>query len=84
MNFSEKLKKAAKELNLTQVQMAGMTGKSKASISQYLAGKQIPPEEQQRDIAVALGLKEDYFSKADDRMPRRFRHRKRKIALSRV
>lgn len=69
MNFSEKLKKAAKELNLTQVQMAGMTGKSKASISQYLAGKQIPPEEQQRDIAVALGLKEDYFSKADDRMP---------------
>ena len=33
MNFSEKLKKAAKELNLTQVQMAGMTGKSKASIS---------------------------------------------------
>lgn len=69
MNFSEKLKKAAKELNLTQMQMAGMTGKSKASISQYLAGKQIPPEEQQRDIAVALGLKEDYFSKADDRMP---------------
>ena len=33
MNFSEKLKKAAKELNLTQVQMAGMTGKSKASVS---------------------------------------------------
>ena len=67
MNFSEKLKKAAKELNLTQVQMAGMTGKSKASISQYLAGKQIPPEEQQRDIAVSLGLEEDYFSKPSDR-----------------
>lgn len=69
MSFSEKLKKAVKELNLTQTQIAGMTGKSKASISQYISGKQIPSEEQQRDIAVSLGLEEDYFSKADDRMP---------------
>lgn len=69
MKFSEKLRKAMNHLNLTQTQMVGLIGKSKASISQYLSGKQIPSEEQQRDIAVALGLKEDYFSKADDRMP---------------
>ena len=67
MSFSEKLKKAVKELNLTQTQIAGMTGKSKASISQYISGKQIPSEEQQRDIAVSLGLEEDYFSKPSDR-----------------
>lgn len=67
MSFSEKLKKAVKELNLTQTQIAGMTGKSKASISQYISGKQIPSEAQQRDIAVSLGLEEDYFSQSGDR-----------------
>ena len=69
MKFSEKLRKAMKELNLTQTQTVGLIGKSKASISQYLSDKQVPSEAKQRDIAVALGLKEDYFSKADDRMP---------------
>lgn len=57
-----------KELNLTQTQMIGLIGKSKASISQYLSDKQVPSEAKQRDIAVALGLEEDYFSKLDDRM----------------
>ena len=57
-----------KELNLTQTQMVGLIGKSKASISQYLSDKQVPSEAKQRDIAVALGLEEDYFSKLDDRM----------------
>lgn len=68
MKFSEKLRKAMKELNLTQTQMVGLIGKSKASISQYLSDKQVPSEAKQRDIAVALGLEEDYFSKLDDRM----------------
>ena len=56
MKFSEKLRKAMKELNMTQAQMVGLTGKSKASISQYLSDKQVPSEAKQRDIAVALGL----------------------------
>ena len=68
MKFSEKLRKAMKELNLTQAQMVGLTGKSKASISQYLSDKQVPSEVKQREIAVALGLEEDYFSKLDDRV----------------
>lgn len=68
MKFSEKLRKAMKELNLTQAQMVGLIGKSKASISQYLSDKQVPSEAKQRDIAVALGLEEDYFSKLDDRV----------------
>ena len=61
--FSEKLKKAMQELHLNQRQVCGMTGKSKGSVSQYLSGKQIPSEDVQRDIAVSLGLDQDYFTK---------------------
>lgn len=63
MNFSEKLKTAMHELHLNQRQVCGMTGKSKGSVSQYLSGKQIPSEDVQRDIAVSLGLDQDYFTK---------------------
>ena len=65
MNFSEKLKTAMQELHLNQRQVCGMTGKSKGSVSQYLSGKQIPSEDVQRDIAVSLGLDQDYFAKDD-------------------
>lgn len=65
MKFSEKLKKAMQELHLNQRQVCGMTGKSKGSVSQYLSGKQIPSEDVQRDIAVSLGLDQDYFTKDD-------------------
>ena len=51
------------ELHLNQRQVCGMTGKSKGSVSQYLSGKQIPSEDVQRDIAVSLGLDQDYFTK---------------------
>lgn len=63
--FSEKLKKAMQELHLNQRQVCGMTGKSKGSVSQYLSGKQIPSEDVQSDIAVSLGLDQDYFKKDD-------------------
>lgn len=65
MRFAEKLRNAMQELDLNQVQVCGLTGKSKASISQYLSGKQIPSEEVQSKIATALGLSSDYFAKAD-------------------
>lgn len=61
MYFSEKLKNAMQELHLNQTQVCSMTGKSKGSVSQYLSGKQIPSEAVQRDIAIALGLAEDFF-----------------------
>ena len=53
MRFSEKLKKAMQQLGLRQSQVAGMTGCSKGSISQYLSGKNIPLADKQRDIAVS-------------------------------
>lgn len=63
MKFHEKLKKAMTELHLTQAQVVGMTGCSKAAISQYLSGKNTPSEQKQHDIAEALGLNPDYFER---------------------
>lgn len=68
MTFAEKLKQAMKDLSLNQRQVCGLTGKSKGSVSQYLSGKQIPPEETQIAIAIALGLASDYFTKSDSEM----------------
>lgn len=61
MTFSEKLKKAMEDLNISQKQLVCMTGIGKSSISQYLNGKNIPSEQRQKDIAVSLGLEADYF-----------------------
>ena len=66
--FNAKLKQVMQELKLNQIQLCGLTGKSKGSISQYLSGKQIPPDSVQSDIAVALGLAPDYFSKSDKKV----------------
>lgn len=61
MFFNEKLKNVMQELHLNQVQVCGLTGKSKGSVCQYLSGKQIPSEAVQREIAKSLGLAEDFF-----------------------
>lgn len=63
MTFSEKLKKAMEDLNISQKQLVCMTGIGKSSISQYLNGKNIPSEQRQKDIAVSLGLEADYFER---------------------
>jgi DNA-binding helix-turn-helix protein len=64
--FETRFREAMQTLGLKQIQVAGMTGRSKASISQYLSGDQVPSETAQRDIARSLGLPEDYFSRPDD------------------
>ena len=66
MRFSDKLKQAMKERDLNQKQVCGLTGKSPASISQYLSGKQVPSEETQESMAAALGLAGNYFSQLDE------------------
>lgn len=65
MNFAQSLSQAMQELRLSQVQVVGLTGKSKGSISQYLSGKQVPSERVQSDIAVSLGLPPDYFEQEE-------------------
>ena len=61
MSFERKLKEAMQQLEITQKQVAGLTGIGKSSISQYLSGKNIPSEKKQSDIAMSLGLAPDYF-----------------------
>ena len=46
---------------MCQRQVCGMTGCSKASVSQYLSGKNVPSEQKQRDIAESLGVDPEYF-----------------------
>lgn len=70
MKFKDALLNAMCELNLNQKQVCGMTGCSKASISQYLSGKNTPSEQKQREIAEALGLNEDYFEQMYMTVPR--------------
>ena len=65
MRFCEKLKLAMQQLELNQVQVVGLTGKSKGSVSMYLNGKTIPSEKTQSEIAVSLGLTPDYFEDED-------------------
>lgn len=66
--FKERLREAMEELNLSQVQVARMTGKSKGSVSQYLAGNQTPPRKTRQEIAKVLGLPEDYFDTEEEQL----------------
>ena len=61
MTFAEKLKTLMNELNLTQRNVAEMTGISAASVSNYLLGKNEPYKARKREMALALGVQEDYF-----------------------
>lgn len=61
MTFAEKLKRLMKEQNLTQANVKTLTGIGASSISQYLSGKNEPSKKRKKEIAVALGVQEDYF-----------------------
>mgnify|MGYP002624207211 FL=1 len=61
MNFADKLKGLMKQQNLSQVQVRQLTGIGASSISHYLSGNHEPSKARKRDIAVALGVQENYF-----------------------
>lgn len=61
MNFSEKLKDLMKQQGLTQAQICKLTGIGASSISQYISGKNEPTAARKTEIAIALGVQEDYF-----------------------
>lgn len=54
MSFSEQLKKAMLERNMTQAELSALTGIGKSSISQYLSGKNEPKELALNKLAEAL------------------------------
>ncbi len=65
VTFGEKLQKAMKELGISQKKVSDLTGKSKASVSQYISDTQVPSEKVQSEIAIALGFAPDYFMTMD-------------------
>lgn len=65
MRFSEKLKKLMADLNISQAQLHKLTGIGRSSISQYLSGKNEPSKDRKREIALTLGVQEDYFEQID-------------------
>lgn len=65
MYFDEKLKKLMRELGINQKKLSDMTGIGAPSISQYLSGKNEPTEKRRKEIAKALGVREDYFEQFD-------------------
>lgn len=62
MKFADKLKSLMKELGINQTKLSVLTGIGKSSISQYLSGKNEPSEERKKQIALALGVQENYFN----------------------
>lgn len=62
MTFGMKLKAVMKDGNLTQMDVVRLTDIGASSISQYLNGHNEPTAKRKKQIAVALGLGENYFS----------------------
>jgi len=54
MSFSERLKQAMVERNMTQAELSALTGIGKSSISQYVSGKNEPKEIALNKIAETL------------------------------
>lgn len=59
MSFAKRLKDLMTEMEMSQAELSLKTGIGKSSISQYLAGKNIPREEVKIKIAEALGCTVD-------------------------
>ena len=51
-----------RELDLSQTRLSELTGIGKSSISQYLSGKNEPANDRKKQIALALGVQENYFN----------------------
>ena len=54
MSFAKRMKEAMDERRITQAELAARIGKGKSSVSQYLAGKNVPREDVQKQIAEVL------------------------------
>ena len=61
MIFSERLKALMEELKISQGKLCDLTGIGASSVSQYLSGKHEPTAARKREIARALGVREEYF-----------------------
>ena len=63
MSFSSNLKQAMAAKGITQTELAELIGKGKSSISQYLAGKNLPKADIQAMIAEVLGCTIEWLNR---------------------
>ncbi|MDD3049753.1 MAG: helix-turn-helix transcriptional regulator [Candidatus Cloacimonetes bacterium] len=62
MSFSERLKQAMEEKNMSQADLCSLTGIGKSSISQYISGKNEPKTKAIEKIAEALQVSTAYMN----------------------
>lgn len=60
--FDDRLRKALKDKNITQRQLARMTGLSESLISSYCRGIRTPRMKNARILACALGVTEEWLA----------------------
>lgn len=65
-DFAKNLRIAMNEADMNQLELARKSGCSKAAVSQYLAGKNVPGPEKKRALAAALGVEEEYFDRKQE------------------
>ncbi len=65
--FSQRLKAAMARGNLSQSALAEKSGCSKAAVSQYLSGKNLPGEEKLQALAEAAGVSVEFLQGQEDR-----------------
>jgi transcriptional regulator with XRE-family HTH domain len=66
MSFSQQMKKAMNDQNITQADLSNITGISRSGISQYLSGKNIPHPATVRQIADALNVSDEWLAAEDE------------------
>lgn len=66
--FSNRLKQAMDERNMTQAELSALTGIGKPSISQYLSGKNEPKHDNIKKIADALQVNESFLDGTEEVM----------------
>lgn len=59
--LAERLQSAMKLANMTQAELAAQAGASRAAISQYLSGKNVPNMDRIKALADATGVTFDYL-----------------------
>lgn len=68
---AERLNKAMKIRGMKQIELSGITGIGKSSISTYLSGDYVPKQKNLHKIAQALGVSEAWLMGADVPMERK-------------
>lgn len=62
MSFSERLKQAMAEREISQAELAALIGKGKSSVSQYISGKNVPKDDVQQKIAEVLDCTVEFLN----------------------